>query len=85
MGLIRGILSIFLGCFSFVIDFFDMLKAPRFYFEWVSDIVPYFECIRYIIPLEQLIPLFIAIIGVTVIRICIALIHIVFGKIIPLW
>lgn len=84
-GIITGIMSIFLGPLSFLTNFLDMAKAPRFYFTWVSDILPYFECLRYIIPLEELIPLFVAIIGLTVIRVVIALIRIIFGKIIPIW
>lgn len=83
--IIRGFLGIFLGAFSDVIYFFDMLKAPQFYFQWVTDIKPYFDCIRYIIPLDQLVPLFIAIMGVTLVRITIALIHLVFGKLFPIW
>lgn len=84
-GIIIGILSIVLGPLSFLTNFLDMAKAPQFYFTWVSDILPYFECLRYIIPLEELIPLFVAIIGLTVIRVVIALIRIIFGKIIPIW
>lgn len=84
-GIITGILSIFLGPLSFLTNFLDMAKAPRFYFTWVSDVLPYFECLRYIIPLEELIPLFVAIIGLTVIRVVIALIRVIFGKIIPIW
>ena len=84
-GIITAIMSIVLGPLSFLTNFLDMAKAPRFYFTWVSDILPYFECLRYIIPLEELIPLFVAIIGLTVIRVVIALIRIFFGKIIPIW
>ena len=84
-AIITAILSIFLGPLSFLTNFIDMAKAPRFYFTWMSDVLPYFECIRYIIPLEELIPLFVAILGVTFIRIAIAAIRLLFGKIIPIW
>lgn len=84
-GIITAILSLVLGPLSFLTNFIDMAKAPKFYFEWVSDVLPYFECLRYIIPLEELIPLFVAIIGVTVIRIVLALIRLFFGKVVPIW
>ena len=84
-GIITAILSIFYGPLSILTNFVDMAKAPSFYFGWVTDVFPYFECLRYIIPLEELIPLFVAIIGVTVIRIAVALIKMFFGKIIPIW
>lgn len=84
-GIITAALSIFLGPLSFLTNFLDMAKAPRFYFTWVTDVLPYFECLRYIIPLEELIPLFVAIIGLTIIRVVIALIRVIFGKIIPIW
>lgn len=84
-GIITALLSIILGPLSFLTNFLDMVKAPSFYFTWVTDLLPYFECLRYIIPLEELIPLFVAIIGLTVIRIVIALIRLVFGKVIPIW
>lgn len=84
-GIITAILSIFFSPVSLLTNFIDMAKAPSFYFVWVTDVLPYFECLRYIIPLEELIPLFVAIIGVTVIRIAIALIKMFFGKIIPIW
>lgn len=84
-GIITAILSLVLGPLSLLTNFIDMAKAPKFYFEWVSDVLPYFECLRYIIPLEELIPLFVAILGVTVIRIALALIRLFFGKVIPIW
>lgn len=84
-GIITAILSIFFAPASLLSNFIDMAKAPRFYFTWLSDVVPYFECLRYIIPLEELIPLFIAILGLLFIRIAIAIIKLLFGKIVPLW
>lgn len=84
-GIITAIMSIFLGPLSFLTNFIDMAKAPKFYFTWMTDVLPYFECIRYIIPLEELIPLFIAILGVLLIRITIALLRLLFGKVIPIW
>lgn len=84
-GILVGIMSIFLGPFSLLTNLFDMTRHPRFYFEWMSDVQPYFECLRYIIPLEELIPLFIAIIALLVIRIGIALIKLLFGKVVPIW
>ena len=84
-GILSAICSLFLGPFSFLTDFFGMLKAPKFYFTWIKDVFPYFECLRYIIPLEELIPLFLCIIGLIVIRVVISLIRMLFGKVIPIW
>lgn len=84
-NIVSTLLSIVLGPFSILTDFFALLEAPKFYFTWVKDVFPYFECLRYIIPLEELIPLFIAIIGILVIRVVIALIRMLFGKVIPIW
>ena len=57
-AIITGFLTIFLGPLSFLGAFIDLSQPPSFYFGWVSDLEPYFECLRYIIPLEGLIPLF---------------------------
>ena len=84
-GIITAILSLVLGPLSLLTNFIDMARAPSFYFEWVTDVLPYFECLRYVIPLEELIPLFVAILGVTIIRIALALIRLFFGKVIPIW
>lgn len=84
--IIFGILKLLISLpASLLSDFTTIAEAPSFYFQWVSDVQPYFEVARYIIPLEQLIPLFLAIIAIIVIRVVIALIRMFFGKIIPLW
>ena len=83
--ILSALISICLGPFGMTTKFFDMMKAPKFYFRWIVDIFPYFECLRYIIPLEELIPLFIAILAVLLIRIIIALMRLFFGKVIPIW
>ena len=84
-GILELLISLYASMFSGITDFFDMLQAPSFYFGWLSDVLPVFACIRYIIPLVQLIPLFVAIIAILVIRIVIALLHVIFGKLIPIW
>lgn len=84
-AIIEGFMKFFLGPLSIIPTFITMTEHPRMYFTWVADVMPYFECMRYILPLEQLIPLFMAIIAITLIRIVIALIRVIFGKIIPIW
>ena len=84
-ALISGFLTFFLGPFSIIGFFIDLNNPPSFYFDWVDDVEPYFECLRYIIPMEGLIPLFVAIISITGVRVVIALIKMIFGKIVPIW
>lgn len=84
-AIIKGIMTLFLGPISLLPGFIEMSTHPRMYFTWMADVFPYFECLRYVLPLEQLIPLFVALIGVTLLRIIIALIRVFFGKIIPIW
>lgn len=86
-AIIRLILGIALAPTSILSKFLDMTASPEMYFDWVSDIAPYFECIRYIIPLDSpyMIALFVAIITVTAIRIIVALVKLFVGKIVPVW
>ena len=52
-AIIRLILGIALAPTSILSKFLDMTASPEMYFDWVLDIAPYFECIRYIIPLQE--------------------------------
>ena len=83
--IIMGFMTIFLGPLSFIGSFIDLSKPPEFYFGWVQDLDPYFACLRYIIPMQALIPLFLAVFSITIIRIIIALIKLIFGKVVPIW
>ena len=84
-AIIKVLLSLFFAPSTLVSSFVDMSRPPSFSFTWVDDVLPYFECIRYIIPLDQLAPLFVCIIAILVVRIVVAVIRLFVGKIIPVW
>lgn len=59
--------------------------APDFMFDWTDTLNQYFAVIRYILPLRELIPLFICVFAIIAIRIAIAVVKLIFGKVVPVW
>ena len=79
-----AIIEFLLSIPSTLLSGFDA-PAPDFMFDWSGSLNQYFAVIRYVLPLRELVPLFICIFAVIALRIFIAVVKLIFGKVLPVW